>query len=202
MSSLLRSTQNTRSLLPDSLRYVRSDVPAHLSGEEIRWLLEQDIRWIIDLRQEEERREKPCPLAASPGFFYHCLPVSGGNAVPASPEQVPLSYLAMVDEQMQRILDSILSSPHNVLYFCNAGKDRTGVVSALLLQKLGFGTEAIVADYMRSGENLRESLQAYAAAHPQADLRVITPCPDYMTDFLRLLQQRQSLPAPENTKKS
>lgn len=41
----------------------------------------------------------------------------------------------MLDSQMYRIIDLICNAKSNVLYFCNAGKDRTGVVSAILLLK-------------------------------------------------------------------
>ena len=37
--SLLEGTLNTRNILPDSLRYIRSDVPNNLSDEEVDWLI-------------------------------------------------------------------------------------------------------------------------------------------------------------------
>lgn len=71
MSSLLNSTQNTRAILPDSLRYLRSDVPASLTESEIDWLRQQNIRCIVDLRSEDEQKKKPCPLSQQTGFVYH-----------------------------------------------------------------------------------------------------------------------------------
>ena len=43
----------------------------------------------------------------------------------------------MVDERLHKTINFIFESKSNVLYFCNAGKDRTGVVSAILLYKSG-----------------------------------------------------------------
>ncbi len=94
------------------------------------------------------------------------------------------SYLNMVNAQLGRILSLIENAPTNVLYFCNAGKDRTGVVSALLLLKMGVTDADIVRDYVISGENLRQMLQDRAAANPNIDIRVITPCAAYMEEFL------------------
>ena len=188
MSSLLKSCRNTRSILPDSLRYLRSDVPATISSDEIKWLLENQICTLVDLRSQEEQQRKPCPLRDHPDFVYHSLPVSGGNAVPPSPDEVSVSYAAMVDEQMERILRTIEAAEHGVLYFCNAGKDRTGVVSALLLKKLGFDEEYIIQDYLRSGENLREMLEKYAD-DAGIDLEIITPQRRYMEEFLRKSQK-------------
>lgn len=192
MSSLLHSCRNTRAISPNSLRYLRSDVPVALTEEEIRWLLEQNIRCIVDLRSEEEQQAKPCPLRLREDFLYHSLPVSGGNAVPDSPDSVSRSYLAMVDEQMERIIRCIEDSDCGVLYFCNAGKDRTGVVSALLLRRLGFDDEYIIEDYLRSAENLKEMLENYAAS-AKVDINIITPCRRYMQDFLQQLKQEKTL---------
>ena len=133
--------------------------------------------------QPPERRQKPCPLEEDARFVYRCMPVTGGSAVPACPQEVPLSYLRMADAQMERILDTIWNAEGGVLFFCSAGKDRTGVVSALLLRRAGRSREEILRDYMQSAENLREMLEAYAR-RTGADIRVITPQPEYMETFL------------------
>ncbi|ALJ21492.1 tyrosine-protein phosphatase [Microbacterium sp. No. 7] len=44
--------------------------------------------------------------------------------------------------------------PSAVLVHCTAGKDRTGIATALLLDAVGATREAIVADYTASGRNL------------------------------------------------
>ncbi len=188
MGSLLKSCRNTRKILPNSFRYIRSDVPVDLSDEEIQWLLNNDIRTIIDLRSEEEQLHKSCPLQMHSEFEYYSLPVSGGNVVPPSPDKVSVSYLAMVDEQMEHILQTIENSNHSVLYFCNAGKDRTGVVSALLLKKMGFDEEYIISDYLLSAENLKEMLEQYAT-DSGINLEIITPQRRYMEEFLHNLKK-------------
>lgn len=138
----------------------------------------------VDLRSERECLARPCALEGRPEFHYLHLPVTGGDAVPRRPEEVPDSYLAMVDDRMAEILRAIEGTEDNVIYFCNAGKDRTGVVSALLLSRMGVSRAEIVADYMKSADNLREELTAYAAQHPEIDPAVITPCEDHINGFL------------------
>jgi len=112
------------------------------------------------------------------------LPVSGGNVVPPSVNDVSKSYINMVDEQMYRIIDSIWSSKSNVLYFCNAGKDRTGVVSAILLYKSGKDIDYIVDDYMKSKINLNNMLESFAKQNPTVDIDVITPHERYIKEFM------------------
>lgn len=155
MKSILNSTRNTRAILPDSLQYIRSDVPSCLTEQEVQWFLDNNIITIIDLREDAEREQKKCPLIDDQRFQYFCMPVTGGNAIPKSTDGVSKSYIKMVDEHMDKIIDTIMCADTNVLFFCNAGKDRTGVVSAMILHKLGMNKDYIIKDYMESKENLR-----------------------------------------------
>jgi protein-tyrosine phosphatase len=58
------------------------------------------------------------------------------------------------------IADCFQDAASPVLFNCTAGKDRTGVAIALLLELAGVSREAIMQDYLRSsifGENLKQS---------------------------------------------
>lgn len=57
-----------------------------------------------------------------------------------------------------------------LLFFCKAGKDRTGVLAALLLSLLGASDDAIVADYARS-----DAWHHVALAGIENDSRVVRP---------------------------
>ncbi len=175
MGSLLRSTLNTRPLPIEGMRYIRSDVPLNLEKEEIQWLLNNDITTLVDLRSEEELERRPCPLQKVEGFTYYHLPVTGGGDVPKSRGHLHEIYQGMVDAQMETILNTILNASSNVMYFCTAGKDRTGVVSALLLKHLGVSEDVIVEDYMKSKENLMDMLITYVTNHPEVDINIIIP---------------------------
>ena len=59
MSSLLQSTRNTRILPTGTMKYIRSDFPENLTGQEIRWLLDNNVTTIVDLRSNEEAAKKP-----------------------------------------------------------------------------------------------------------------------------------------------
>lgn len=190
MASLFHSTYNTRPLREGSLRYLRSDVPDRLNDEEVRWLERHGVTTIVDLRTPEEVSSRPCLWAQKKPFEYRNLPVTGGNAVPASPVAVVNSYLDMVDGNMERILEILEGTESNVLYFCMAGKDRTGVVSALLLSRMGASREEIVADYGKSADNLRELLQTVCRLHPELDPEVLEPRKETMEKFLDALGKK------------
>lgn len=175
MSSLLDSTLNTRALPIGSMRYIRSDYPGNLSDSEVKWLLENNIKTIVDLREEKEYIANPCRLEKEDGFDYYHLPVTGGGDTPESPEAVTATYLGMLDEQMNKIIDTIMNAKSNVFYFCGAGKDRTGVVSAIILKKLGYSDQVIIEDYMKTKNNLMEFLISYVKEHPEVDINIIIP---------------------------
>ncbi len=127
--SLFKSTLNTRALPTGNLQYIRSDFPDSLTDDEVKWLLKNDITFIIDLREEKEYRKKHCRLEDEENFCYLHMPVTGGNIVPSSPEAVAKSYLAMMDTQMDKIIDTILTAKQNVLF--SAVQERTERVSCL-----------------------------------------------------------------------
>lgn len=63
-----------------------------------------------------------------------------------------------------------------MLFHCATGKDRAGVVAALLLRLLGADDAAIYADYMRTNETLEHELaQAYSLAMAKAGMTKLPP---------------------------
>lgn len=175
MASILKSTLNTRYLPTGNMKYIRSDYPGNLTDSEVDRLLKNNITTIIDLREEKEYIAKPCRLENEAGFTYYHMPVTGGGDTPKSPEAVAETYLGMLDEQMDKIISTIMNSESNVMYFCGAGKDRTGVVSALILKKLGYSDEVIIDDYMETKKNLIGFLTSYVKTHPEVDINIIIP---------------------------
>ena len=181
---LFQSTLNTRPVLENSLKFIRSDVPANVSEKEKTWLLSNNVTTIIDLRTDPERSKKPCPLQNDSRFSYHIFTLAGGDSVPGHPDDVSKSYIAMVDERFDALIGFLLNADTNVLYFCNAGKDRTGVVSAVLLHTLGKPREYIVDDYLKSKQKLAPMLNTFARQHPDIDRNVIMPHKRYIEEFL------------------
>ena len=181
---IFKSTFNTRPVIENSLKYIRTDLPLTISESELEWLITNRITTVIDLRSDGERLQKPCPLSTDPRFDYHAISLTGGEKIPATPADVPLSYIGMVDDKFYRALDILLTAENGVLYFCTAGKDRTGTLTAALLFELGFPRDYIVTDYMKSRESLLPLVPAFLAANPTVDVNVITPHPEYITGFL------------------
>ncbi|GAA3796641.1 hypothetical protein GCM10022226_14970 [Sphaerisporangium flaviroseum] len=83
---------------------------------------------------------------------------------------------------------------------CAAGKDRTGVVSALALSVAGVTREAIVADYVATGDRLEAILgrlrrsDTYRADMDSRPAESHMPRPEFMENFLRVLDYRHQGP--------
>lgn len=69
-----------------------------------------------------------------------------------------LMYELILDSSQREIchvMDVILEATERreaVLFFCKAGKDRTGLVAALVLACVGASYDALIADYVRSDQ--------------------------------------------------
>lgn len=187
MSSLLKSTMNTRALPTGTMKYIRSDFPENLTEQEIKWLIKNNITTLVDLRSDDETVKKPCILKDREEFKYFNLPVAGGGGTPKSLEHLHSIYRNMLDAQMDKIIETIMNADSNVMYFCTAGKDRTGVVSAIILRRLGADDETIVEDYMKSGDNLHDMLTEYVKAHPEVDIEIVLPHRENIENVLKLL---------------
>ena len=179
---IFKSTKNTRTLINNSLKYIRSDVPNNITEDEILYLIKNKILTIIDLRTEEERKEKPCKLQYNKKFKYYCVPLT--SKIPLSSKDVSKSYIEMVDKKLMNLIKIIENSKTNNLFFCNAGKDRTGVLSAILLDRLGKDKNYIINDYMISYENMKDFLEEYSKIKQKNNLDIITPKKEYIEEFL------------------
>ncbi|GFZ33281.1 protein-tyrosine-phosphatase [Clostridium zeae] len=198
---LLSSTLNTRDLggYPIDCRrattyktFIRSDVPYKLSDADIQLLLLNNIATIVDLRSDDEAQSKPCAFKDHNNFQYYHSKIHGDGYLPASVEEVPISYFEMVDEQ-NTILNTMRlfsKAKGGVLYHCTAGKDRTGVISALLLLLAGVSITDILVDYQISQVYLNSMLQQYSRSNKNVDINIITPKMEYMEKFLDMFFEK------------
>jgi protein-tyrosine phosphatase len=153
---------------------VRADKLNRITGAGQQALLDYGIRTIIDLRYTDEVTAEPDAFAQSstPGLTYMHLPLyelSGDGTLPIVPDNLEELYRLILDhrqEQIRRIL-STLAAPGVLpgLFHCTAGKDRTGLIAALVLGTMDVPHETIVADYTLSGQYLHtlyDELRVYA----------------------------------------
>ena len=198
--SLLKTTRNTRDLgghpaaggrvtVPD--RIWRSDRQENPDPEDIALLRSKGITTIIDMRTEEDNLTKPSFFRSLEGFTFLNYPIIEGDTIPESVEAVPGSYMNIAcSENMPRILKAIADADTGVMYNCAAGKDRTGVVTVILLMLCGVSDEEITADYMLTKECNRERFELLRQRRPDVDMNIVIPRESFIRDFMDLFRAR------------
>jgi protein-tyrosine phosphatase len=147
---------------------VRADNLYRLTTEGQEALREYGVRTIIDLRLAHELERDPSPFAAhqGPGDVprYFSLPLhdletdAAMNAAGSTQEE----YILILERNKDRVAAAIEAVAEAlpkgaVLVHCHGGKDRTGIVVALLLSLAGVPRNTIIEDYALSEATL-ESL--------------------------------------------
>ncbi len=171
-------------------RIIRSNLPSNLSLKDINYLSDLGISSVIDLRSAEEVRIKPSVFENDERFKIYHIEIEGGRDIPKLCEDVAKSYMKMLDdtENIKNIF-KVLQENDRVLYFCNAGKDRTGVVTALILKALGVKNKDISNDYVLTKKFMHKNLENYANFNKNV-LNVITPKKKYMNDFWKSFREK------------
>lgn len=159
-------------------RLWRADSPHRLDAAAQARLVAQGLGTVIDLRTAAEVAAAPNPFAARPGVVWHHLPVFDALApaallAAAAPDPLLPFYRAALDERaeaLHAILTAIAAAPPGaVMFHCTVGKDRTGIVAALLLGLAGVATEDIVADYTLTEALTADLVETLIAAAPSGD---------------------------------
>ena len=140
-------------------RLYRADGLSALSERDEALLRKLNIRTIVDLRGTSE--QKAMPDRVPEGVRYCACPMMRED--PAAPDQAARSfamslkvgYLKMVQESPERVgraANAVMEGLEQgaVVFHCTAGKDRTGVLAAVLLLLLNVAEGDIVADYQVS----------------------------------------------------
>jgi protein-tyrosine phosphatase len=153
----------------------RADGVHRLDGPDLEVARALGLQTVIDLRTagELERGRFPEHLGAR----WHHLPLiarmwseRGFDATGDPVAFLRDRYLEMLVEGRAQLARAVELAAHEspTLFHCAAGKDRTGVLAALLLGLLGVGPEDIAADYHLSAAGMAAMSEWYRAAHPDA----------------------------------
>ena len=180
---------------------LRSDNLCRLTAVGRQQLIDAGVLTIVDLRSENELEVDPPPYGANTGPgslpLYLNLPVLDYDdqdtmARLRRVRSMGEDYCVLIDgfrRGIGRILQAIADAPPGgVLVHCHAGKDRTGIVVALLLALVGVPDEVIVADYAASQEHLWPAWEAQQRAGMGGAVPPRAP-PEAMVELLGCLER-------------
>jgi len=169
---------------------LRADNLQGLTPEDVRLLVgDLGVRTVVDLRTDGERtREGPGPLASEDVDHHHHslvpedgtrLPESDERILPDRTEQRPEDvYLGYLDDAATEIADAVralATGEGAAIFHCAAGKDRTGVLAALMEGAVGVTREGILVDYLATAEVLPAVMARLSASPTYADDVADTP---------------------------
>lgn len=114
-----------------------------------RALVDYGIRTIVDLRDTAEIEEYPDVFAQSTEVVYCHLPIlrNGYANGYVRLDKLYTNYLDAYQSEVGKIITAVAESEPGTLVHCHAGKDRTGMVTALLLGAVGVPDTVIAEDY-------------------------------------------------------
>ncbi len=160
----------------------RSDDLSTLTDADLNYLSSFPLLSVVDYRSAEEIKAAPdkIPTSVKNDETYSINP---GNVT--SPTMLQNMDSTKIDAYMQQInmefvtdssamaqfkkMFELLQNPSGnvpLLYHCTAGKDRTGMSTALILYALGMDDKTVMDDYLMSNQFIEAKFAAYEKAYP------------------------------------
>ncbi|MDR2084281.1 MAG: tyrosine-protein phosphatase [Bacteroidales bacterium] len=159
----------------------RSDDLSNLTKTDLTYLSTIPIKTIVDFRSESEIEQAPdkIPHGTKKRFEINIEPgniLSGIDMNFTSPNTAD-TLMMIMNETF--VLDSTIIASYKyffeliqdnenipLIYHCSAGKDRTGMATALILYSLGVPEETIMHDYLLSNVYLTNKYETYIKQYP------------------------------------
>jgi protein-tyrosine phosphatase len=185
--------------------YFRSAELSHLTEADLRATAPLHVRYIFDLRTDVERATDATHWTENAPTI---VPISVGMAA-NEPQSASIQRLfakgtdpAHVNEAMRNltaqialdgapaigdVLRDLAKGDEPAIVHCTAGKDRTGVVTAVLLRILGVPMESIYADYVRSNEAVPAEMAHLRAAAASAPAATLSPLASLPPESIKIL---------------
>lgn len=140
--------------------FLRAEVPHQIPQEDLDFLQAYGVKTVMDFRGEAETLAYPSSLKDvewiryqwSPMFTQQVAPqtLKKGRTLSFKFDNWEKHYLDMAEDfkpWMKLVIETAAECESALLYNCTTGKDRTGILSALLLSIAGVDQEDIIADY-------------------------------------------------------
>jgi protein-tyrosine phosphatase len=174
-------------------KYYRADSIHQLPVESRKLLLEKGINLIVDLRFPHEGSYQ---FHQELGIKYVNISLHNpANLRTERPKSLLELYCSIIDSKQMsiyQIFQTFISEQEKtILFHCKSGKDRTGIIAALLLDLAGVPHEIIAEDYELSATYLlpllEERRSRLAALHGINNTALLESRPETIREFLNYL---------------
>ncbi len=182
-----------------SHKYIRASSPSNASKHDIELLKDYGVKVVVDLRSDFEKEKAPHAFYHDKDVEYYEVNLFHSDKATVVPEEVKTYkdlggvYIYMLEsskKQFKELFEIFLKYPYDcILFHCSAGKDRTGVTAALLLDLIGCHEYDIVKDYSESYENNKEINQGLLEMMNNEEAKqYLKSSPRYIMEFLSYLR--------------
>ena len=177
-------------------RFIRCGIVNRPEDWEIEKLNELGIGTSIDLRGNYEAEETPLNLDRLNGADIYNLPLFEFNVATREGMNLPLAqiYAEIAEKQLQHIsqvLNTIADAKDGlVLYNCFFGKDRTGILTMLLLSIAGVAKEDIIADYQQTYTYVKPYILTHADILWDTNSEKHYSLPETMEELIERLEEK------------
>lgn len=182
----------------------RTDELSALQPDDLALLAGYDVRTVVDFRTNEEREKSVdrIPVTCKNEVHLDILAANMDTFVAEIQKGTTNFKKILIDFYRELVLGQnaidqfvkffeILQNPVDtaVIYHCTAGKDRTGIATALILKALAVDWKEIESDYLLSNEFLKNKYASYLAQNPKyADLFLVQS--DYLKSAMDAIHEK------------
>lgn len=160
-------------------RFLRADNLFNLTLEDKEQLYKYGVTTIIDLRSSNELQESPNPFANDANIDYHHISLFEDlNPFElVNQDDVLLGlYLTALSNRRSAFAEvfKLMADAKDgvILFHCMAGKDRTGLIAALLLLNAGVSKTDITEDYIITNNRIKPLISKFLAHAEQSNIPI------------------------------
>ena len=188
--------QTTTGITTNFGAYFRSDSIARLTPLDVDFLLEKNLETIVDMRSRDELCNTELKALNDKSIHYHWIPIELNSKCERN---LCLSkiYINLLETQKAALCEvfNILANAKGLcLYNCNGGKDRTGIVSMLVLDIANVKMDFIIGDYMETEANMKLIFAEVSKRIEQKKCNIpiggLQCAPQFVSDTLGYIRQR------------
>ena len=172
-------------------RFIRTADLSKASDKDRQTLKDHGVSLDVDLRTPDEVTKKPDTLQSDSRFEYVNISLLGPGPIDFTKittlGDLYVQTLSDNQAEFKKVFKAMAAQQDGaVLYHCSAGKDRTGMVTAILLALAGVDRKEIIHNYAISGVYLGPVSEETKRTRPEVARIMGTP-PEAMAKFLDVL---------------
>jgi len=183
--------------------FLRSDDISELTEGDKSFLYDYGVRMVIDLRSDDEIEQNSGAMQSDERFSFHHVPILPNNYADNMKGLLDNYFLgdlysAVLDKGQERIcrIFKLIASQETgaVLFHCTLGKDRTGVIAALLLLLVGVAQIDVIANYEVTNTYVKSIFDKVRAFAPDIPAALFESRAEYIYSMLEhLMTNYQSI---------